>query len=504
MSWLWIALLGCSPDYGVDKSPDAPEDPEPAVEVWPSSLYFDGVPVGQSAAATVRVGNVGDVNVDITRAFVEGAVFAVDDVDGATLIPGEELELEVVFTPTDPEHAAVLWIDTTDPRHLQVGVDLAGRALFPRLIVDPSPYDFGEHGVGCPSEATFTVSSAGDGPLQVDAVDVLGPGYRLATWPDLPWTLEPGEEREVVVDFTPELVEAAVGYLQVSSNDPAGRVDVSLSGAGLVEDVEDRFVQGLYTRLDLILTVDQSCSMDRDIEHVGDNAPALLDALAEFGDFQVGVVTNDSGCTNAIVTESSAAAHDTFADALRGFEGNDTERGFKLALAALEEARPGGCNEALRREDAHLEILHISDEPEQSPFPYTDYLLDLGFYDPSARVSAVAGPVPEGCQRADPGWGYSEAAIATEGVFVDFCFDDWGGPLQTLATGVLTAPPRGEFRLTRTPADPAAIEVEVDGEVAVGWTYVPGPNAVVFEEGAWPTDEAVILVRYSGIPDCDA
>ena len=53
------------------------------------------------------------------------------------------------------------------------------------------------------------------------------------------------------------------------------------------------------------------------------------------------------------------------------------------------------------------------------------------------------------------------------------------------------------------PYDPAAIEVVVDGVVATRWSYVPGPNAVEFEEGAWPGNGAEIVVTYTGIPECD-
>lgn len=493
--------LACTGDFGLGKEGQNDPAPSGVIEVWPGQIFFEAVPVGTVVEGEIQVRNVGDALLDVSAHYVDGDGFLAPDFSAHVLDPGASFSFDVQFTPTSDTHDAVLWVVSNDAANPEVPVQLGGTGVYPKLEITPSPYDFGQHGVGCSNTNTFTLANTGDAPLIVDSLETVGATYAIATPVLLPLTLEIGATTELEVTYTADDVGVDLGALRATSNDPGGPDEVSFTGEGFVEPVVDEFLQGTYNRVDLVLTVDRSGSMDQDLRHVGENAPVLLDILSGI-DFQLSIVTDDNGCANAIITPDTPDAAGVMADALLGRWGRWTEAGFTLGLNALAEAN-GGCNDGMRRDDAHLELLHISDEPEQSEFPWTDYVIDVMLEDPTVRVSAVAGPVPGGCERADAGVGYYDAVAATGGMFVDFCFEDWAEPLAAIADGVTTAPTRGDFRLTRVPYDPAGIEVTVDGIVATSWTYVPGPNAVEFDADAWPGNGAVIVVTYTGIPECD-
>jgi len=258
---------------------------------------------------------------------------------------------------------------------------------------------------------------------------------------------------------------------------------------------------GPYDGVDIIFFVDQSASMDDERRLLGASFPELVDELNNLGlDWQAGVVSGDDGCTNSgIITGADSDAVTRFTTGLTGDWGWYAESGLTVATNALLAAGPGGCNEGLLREDALPLVVAVADEQDHSDAGWLDRALAMSEAAPGVIINAVVGPVPDGCETAEPGAGYADAAEWAGGVLETVCDPDWVNVFEDL--GSLAADePTDTFPLDAPPEDDT-VEVLVDGEVVTdGWTYDEAAQAVVFEEQ--PEGGAIIEVRYIISSEC--
>jgi uncharacterized repeat protein (TIGR01451 family) len=103
----------------------------PEIEVTPSAVDFQVVPVGGTGSATVAIGNGGDHPLAIEGLAVGGGPFVIDGGPTApfAIEPGGSVEVPVVFSPTGPRpFAGTLTIGSDDSDEPTVTVALTGRA----------------------------------------------------------------------------------------------------------------------------------------------------------------------------------------------------------------------------------------------------------------------------------------------------------------------------------------------------------------------------------------
>jgi hypothetical protein len=229
-------------------------------------------------------------------------------------------------------------------------------------------------------------------------------------------------------------------------------------------------------------------------------------------DFHVAVTQADDGCINGsdiwidnTFTESEAEATVETMVNLGGSYASNTERAFMLLEACLSEIGSGGCNEGLVRDSAKLNLVGVSDEPEQSVNSWSYYLTLFQSYkdDPDdVIIHAVGGDYPSGCSGASAYTGMYEATVATGGQFLSICASDWASHLTSLAEAA--AATLDTFQLTAD-AVPETIVVRIDGVTStLGWEYDAGQNAVIFETDYIPEGGSTIEVEYALMGDCDA
>lgn len=101
----------------------------------------------------------------------------------------------------------------------------------PELAVSPEIIDFGLAAEGAVRTETFTLSSFGDVPVQIGGVYVSGASAFTLTWPG-PQSLEPGEELDVVVSWTPQSFDDEAHVL-IESDALTPQLGVDLLGQGL-------------------------------------------------------------------------------------------------------------------------------------------------------------------------------------------------------------------------------------------------------------------------------
>lgn len=245
--------------------------------------------------------------------------------------------------------------------------------------------------------------------------------------------------------------------------------------------------------IDVIVYGDTSSSMAEELVTMGSVVTAFVERLAEnVSDWQLAAITGDTGCAvNGILTANRPDFAAQFADAIvtppvmnGGFDID--EMGFQNVAIGVEESGPGDCNDGLVR-GGLLHLIFLSDENDESPGfdGPADYWRD--YYDRIVAVhgdplmitiSAVAGPTPDGCNGADPGFGYDEAVTGTGGEFLSIC-DNWPDQIDLLADAGSI---RDTFVLSDLPIT-TSIELWINGvEIAPGgrWVYDAPRNAVIF------------------------
>jgi len=225
--------------------------------------------------------------------------------------------------------------------------------------------------------------------------------------------------------------------------------------------------------------------------------------LHEFtDDWQLLAVTGPDGCgVNGVLTPQTQNYEELFAQAIVTPPGQDEvdEWGLYNVATAIELTGEGECNQGFLRDDAMLHVVFISDEDDNSPGweeggdywrDYVDDVLAAKTYDGAVAFSAVAGPVPDGCEGAEPGWGYADAVEDTEGEFLSIC-EPWYEELGVL---VDVSVRRSVFWLAQTPIVDT-IEVEVNQVAREDWSYDAELNAVLFSTDA-PQSGDEVLIRY--------
>jgi hypothetical protein len=243
--------------------------------------------------------------------------------------------------------------------------------------------------------------------------------------------------------------------------------------------------------------------MTEELVTMGQNVTRFLDRLAgNVPDWQLGVITGNTGCAvNGVLTPDMSSAPSKFADAIvtPPADTDEDEMGLQNVAIGVEKSGPGGCNDGLVRGDT-LHLVFVSDENDESPGfdtsedyweSYVDRITAVHGDPGRVFVSAVAGPVPDGCDGADPGWGYAEAIAGTSGELLSIC-DNWPDQLEVLADVGTT---QSVFTLSDLPVV-ASLQVWVNTELAsaADWRYDAVRNAVIFEKNLpHPGDKVDIL-----------
>ncbi len=503
-----LLLLSACSDYAVQDQGKVygASDNAPHIEVDPLTIDFGAFAAEESAIATVTLRSVGEEDLRIFSVGItgSGAFTLAEPVATVVLPPGEETTFDVVYTPANAEDRAQIDITSNDPDLGTALVSVTGAGLFPELVIAPADYDFGDVPVGCDATAALGLYNNGLAPLTVTTLAQVGIEF-TAEADGLPLVIAPGGSAPVSVHYTPADTARAEGELWVESDDPRGFQTAAQSGEGTeAGSGEDDFWQGdgPWEKTDILVYVDQSCSMGDDQLNLADNFSQFVTALGAVAiDWQLAIVTADDGCANGSLYRFDTPDLEgaVLAGVTRG-GGRWTEAGLTISKNALEETGSGGCNADFLREDSKTTVILVSDEPEQSPSPWDDLVAEILDLAPTASIHSVVGDVPDGCSTAAPGTGYQEASLTTGGAVLSICGADWGSYFELIATLASTGA-TASFPLSGYP-DPDSIDVTVDDARSSVWSYREDLNAIEFPLWAIPPGGSLIHVTYDYPEDC--
>jgi hypothetical protein len=276
--------------------------------------------------------------------------------------------------------------------------------------------------------------------------------------------------------------------------------------ASIVSEVSEVHYQGGGS-VDLLFVVDSSGSMGEEQEALADGFEEFIESflLLEY-DFHLAVTDMDYearagafiGNPKVLTPETPDLISAFQSNAQVGTFGSGTEKGLETARQALGDAKLETVNEDFWREGAVLAIIFVSDEDDFSTAEvetYFDFFLQRKLGDRRRlKISAIAGPVPDGCDTAEPGFRYQEIVDMTGGSFHNICEQDLGmADLGELLSGY-----KPRFSLQHAPID-GEVVVYVDGEQVEGgpetWS-LNADNEVAFVPDAVPDDCAEIQIAY--------
>jgi hypothetical protein len=273
----------------------------------------------------------------------------------------------------------------------------------------------------------------------------------------------------------------------------------------VVPPKEDRIVQVTTPAVDVLWTIDNSCSMADEQTALTQNFQTFMNFFLGSGlDYHVGVVStddDDAGHQGRLrevlgarwIDDETQDPINVFSGmANLGTGGSANESGRATTYRAIE-LKKDAYNDGFIREEAGLHIIVISDEQDNSTTnpiskgEFIDYLGTLKETEDLVTFSSIVNPPNCGfCNGGTAGTDYIDVTNGVGGILWDINDQNWSTVLEQL--GVQAAGLKREFFLTELPVtDSIEVWIEENGSVfqfieGDDWVYNVSRNSVVFNE----------------------
>lgn len=507
----------------------------------PNVLDFGLVRAGKGAGLGVRIENSGTEACSLWNQQMTGDdVFTLSRDRGTLLLaPGEAVYMPVAFQPrADGLYEATMSFETSRQPNTALTVPIRGGAHPTCLSPEPVYLDFGERRLDCgPTQHTGSWRNVCSTPIAVDAL-FLGEGADVASFSissstSTPTTLAPGQVVEATVEWTPSVPGYTSRPLFSQTADSSLPVLLPLSVDAREEALHDELrIQPARAKVDLLWVIDNTASMKDERAGLVRSIDAFLAAADARGvDYHIGVTTTGVGAPPSFNGEtckggvnggesgrlfpvdhaSERIVHPGLADRAAILANNldvggchSVEQGLRAALLALSPplvdndddgrtAEPNDGNKGFIRPDAHLAVVVVSDEDDESPDTVARNAKALRNVKSTSPFTFAAIVAPDaGCATAvEPGTRYLEAARLLGGLTGNVCDDSWSGTLDTLADALFQPVLRWTLDAA---ADVASLEVTIDDVPTRAWHYDASSESVVFD--ALPAPGSRLRFRY--------
>ena len=314
-----------------------------------------------------------------------------------------------------------------------------------------------------------------------------------------------------------------------------------LLSAGCVEydlqrfDGTDVFYQKPADKVDILLVVDNSCSMAAYQSELASNFQTFIQFFVDVDvDYHIGVTTTTvtepwvgGSCSQQDINKIPEPGHLVF-DKVIDSETNNAEQlfsqlvnvgtcgsGSEMGLEAAALALGPEADASFLRDDAELSVIFVSDEQDGSPLGVNSYLNEYRDSKPdggreSMDVSALVVTDKSSCNNqqiqagASEGTRYLDVAEQSGGVIGNICADDFASIVTDLSLN--SSRLNDTFYLSSRP-DLSTLSVEVNAEDYPcedgSWSYILEAQddgselpAVVFTRESLPTPSSQIAIRY--------
>jgi formylglycine-generating enzyme required for sulfatase activity len=210
--------------------------PDPSMELSVTSMDFGSVVLGDNVTSSLSIVSKGPGTLNIAGMEIDNTVFSVEYFTGE-IKAGSTKNIQVIFQPKVTGLASgTLVINSNDPAQSRVEISLAGAALdtaalAPAMAISTHTLNMGTVLLQTTSSSTVIIGNIGKKDLIVTDISSSNPVFSV----DLgPFSLSPGMEQEMRVNFSPASESPIQGFIVIESNDLVRPVDtVQVEGAGL-------------------------------------------------------------------------------------------------------------------------------------------------------------------------------------------------------------------------------------------------------------------------------
>lgn len=498
MRWLSLLMLlsvGCT---------EAPNlrviDAREPVRFSPDSLVFGPDAPNARSVRTLELLYEGDRPVDLFDAFTDGPFELAQPFEPVTLRRDEPFSLDLAWTAPDDGRLEVLGrLEFDADGHLGGvdPVDLMGLVKRPLLVGEP--VDLGTVRADCDlAESALVLRNMGSQSIAIESLTPQDPIVEMGQ-PQLPLRVpQGGGVWSTTVHAEPVAVGRVETHVRIVHQDGILEVPVVLDAVEGAA-IEESFTQSARAGgpLSLLLHLDRSRSMDDDTRALAERIGRLVGLLDGSGrEWRLGVVVGSTtGCGVGPIASDAEGVAALLEAAILLPDAHLTEAPYQTLDLSLAYMAPEQCNDGLDLEGGTVHLIVASDEQDQSAWGW-ELALDraLGVR-PDLVVHAVTGPVPDGCETAEPGLGHVDAAWKTGGGSYSIC-DRWTGILEDL--GRELGSERRRWRLSKPAL--GALEVRIDGVPTQAFTYEPASQGL--ELATAPGPGSLITVRYRTDAPC--
>ncbi|MDP3236153.1 MAG: choice-of-anchor D domain-containing protein [Myxococcales bacterium] len=440
------------------------------------------------------------------------------------LMPGERrtLFLEVRPTGATASLTGQLRASVSSPTTPELLVPLTASAGSDCLVLSTRELDFGNNALNCLG-ATRTVQLINrcQTSVQLTGASVMGAGFTLGGAAPTGTLFANSAPVPVSLSWRTTRAGTEVGALLVTSTQSAQPVTSVLLLQGTSGAPVDVFPIPARPKADVLLVVDDSCSMTDKHLAMSMNLNSLFAyAAVSQVDFQIGLTTTDLNLlaqagrlrgSPPYLAGTSVDLTTTLGQRIVsvGVNGAATEQTLAPAVAALFPPLSTTTHAGFVRDDASLGVIGVSDADDQSPLPVSTYALLLAslkapnLFTFSALTPLVATP-PLGCAYdLGPGTRTMDAVAQLGGVAREICTSNWAAALEEVGTSAFGF--RRSFTL-RAPVNAAGgpVSVFVDGvEVPsitptsqMVWSFSAATNTVTFVPLYAPEPGKTVSVSY--------
>ncbi|MDP3499878.1 MAG: choice-of-anchor D domain-containing protein [Myxococcales bacterium] len=574
---------GSDPEVKLQVTADVEDLPPCNYRVTPMTANFGLVTPGTTKDLPITITNLGTAAGD--KCFLSGIDLAAGSHPAYTLVGGPVAEKELLpqeswqvvvrVTPPGPVPMTIttltgeLQFNVTSQTNPQARVPLRTSVGPSCLAVTPDPLDFGTvkyvapPGMRCSSAPrTLTVYNVCSSPvtLRSFALQAAGgqqaggpncaggmacPEFFVTQTPMIPTNglaLNPGQLVTFQARYSPIDVGADTGAVSIDVLQSGQTVTylVGMQGRGDPSGLQtDTFMQDTQPKADILLVIDDSCSMGDKQQSLSTNFGSFIQYAASAGvDYQIGIITtttNANQCPpppfpcimpstpgDGVLRTIRAGQPNQIGPILRsntpnvgqafqqlvnvGTDGSGTEEALATSVLALTPPRIVTENAGFLRTDANLAIVIVSDAGDQSNQPlsyYENRLINVkGFNRLSMFTLSAIGPflssAPGSCTYDGGGDPQRYAALVTRtgGVREEICTNNWATALQGLGRTAFGF--RTMFFLGTSPdlTGGRMLNVQINNmPVAGGGACMNGAPA----SGAWCYDAAANAVRFTAM-----
>ena len=530
-------------------------------EVRPPELTFGIVDRSKSAELPFAIVNLADTECLIDTIALSETTDPVFTLSGAPygqqVLGGfAEVRVPVLFAPFEyGQYDGKVLFTISNPDRPIGEVALRAASQEPCALIAPDDLDFGTVQPNCSTrDRPLQIINICDTPLTIRSVEMnagISTEFLVRQRPAVGTVISPGLSAEFTMAYRPEDEGVDIGSVFIQVDQSPEPYMATLRGRGANDATQtDVFVQESRPKVDVLWVIDNSGSLSEEQAQVSANLVAFLSfAQAQQIDFQLGVTTTgldeSGGCPGGvnggedgrlfpvdgtsprILTPATPNLEDHWQSNVNVGVCHGSELGLEAAYRALSDPlinngddprhpEPNDGNLGFLRRDAHLSIIFVSDEEDQSPqttnFYYNFFLSLKGFRNANLfSAHAIVGDPATGCATAEGGDRYVDVASRSGGIFQSVCQADWSDSMETIGTAAFGFKTR--FFLTNQPEDtdgsgiidsPIELEVRFDGRPyppigpngARRWEYVGAENSIDFYPLAVPEPGTQIEVRY--------